>query len=66
MSRTQDPELRRFQSGTRRFASPPAPSLAQALDHLDKARRGKPYRRTKKQMDDAKRVSDRIMGERDA
>lgn len=59
----KDPELHTFASGTRRFDRP-SPTLEWSLEVLRRGLAQKPYRRTKKQMDDVKVVSDRIMGER--
>lgn len=66
MKKEEDPELHTFASGTRRFESSIPATLPQALNLLEKARREKPYKRTQVQMDASKRISDRIMGERDA
>lgn len=55
-----DPELHTFASGTRPFEGPAPLTLPQALNNLRKALDGRKYRRTRKQKDDAKIVSDRI------
>jgi hypothetical protein len=65
MAIQKDPELHTFRSGTRHFEPSARPTLTEALQELDRQRRLRPYRRTQVQIDAAKRVSDRMMGERD-
>jgi hypothetical protein len=64
MGRTKDQDLLRHESP---FRVPPSPkaTLKDAQEIL-KSRiiERRPYQRTRRQADDAKRVSDRIMGER--
>lgn len=61
----KDPELHTFKSA-QQFPPRVQGSLSSALTTLGKRLKERRYKRTQTQMDDAKRVSDRIMGERDA
>ncbi len=61
----KDKELKAFASGTRHFEASPKPTLEEALGTLRKNIRRRPYLRTERQMETSKRISDRIMGERD-
>ncbi len=65
MPNEKDPELSKFASGTRRFDQSPKSTLKEAIAELDRKRRLKPYLRTDKQIEAAKRISDRMMGESD-
>ena len=59
----KDPELHTFASA-QQFPPPPRPVLQSALTKLGIAlKKKRHYTRSQEQMDDAKRVSDRIMGE---
>ena len=58
----KDQELRTFASGTRRFPANTT-TLSEALKILEKKIRARPYIRSQEQIDAAKRLSDRIMGE---
>jgi hypothetical protein len=61
----KDPDLHTFASGTRRSERSAPATLPEAFDVFKKGLRGMPYRRSPQEKNDAKRVSDRIMGERD-
>ncbi len=64
MQRDKDPELHTFATGMPGAESPKS-TLKEALTGLGRAIRKKPYLRSEAQQAAAKRVSDRIMGERD-
>ena len=65
MAKTTDPDFHVFASGATRIPPSPRSSLKSELIKFGDLPNQRRYKRTKKQKDDAKRVSDRIMGERD-